>query len=683
MWGRQLSSPRRNYQSLSPSGCSTSLPKLFLHPSVNPNFSGTQFANTSPISVRRSFQFSSSTPSSPNIRSPMSSSKEQNSIPIDLSQQNYKFPLPNKDICLNRHKSKNGNELSFEGGKPYTSSYIFHNYRHFLTPIEENEIKKYTEIFYLRRKPKKKRRSLKNKNDDSSTSANEMVYFENNSFSEANDRNYNSTTASFNSLDENNKDGENEIYDTIKSKINKDLNDDVILNEIPKSNFDNKDRNNDEFNIGDHVAYRYEVLSKIGTGAFGTVLKCYDHKMSCEVALKMIKETHESHPEIALEAKFLEALQNGCEHHHIVKLYESFIFRNYFCISMEFISSVYEISEERIRCRFSNSDLLQLFDAINFIHSNGILHCDLKPSNILFEIDDKSHKANKQTNVSIRSKDTFHEISQVITTSHKNRRSLSLNKYNDNSDDTNNRYNIFQSNKKILKIIDFGCSCYIGQCPYEKIQSLNYRAPEVVLRLMPYTTSIDIWSIGCIAYETAVGAPLFNSNSERELIGEIVELIGQPPLWMVEESPRSSKFFTESDGVIKINPNTTKCKNCIDNDDLIKNGHDKKILSPIHSTQSNNSSLIKNCRDFTCKSLNPNEKIEANFKVCSPTSKNTTVRKNKIVKKNENFSVLRARISGVGGPHLLSLLEGCIAWDPHERLSAEQLLNHPWSKNVK
>ena len=39
----------------------------------------------------------------------------------------------------------------------------------------------------------------------------------------------------------------------------------------------------------DHVAYRYEILSVIGKGSYGQVLKAFDHKTKEEVALKMIK----------------------------------------------------------------------------------------------------------------------------------------------------------------------------------------------------------------------------------------------------------------------------------------------------------------------------------------------------------------------------------------------------------
>ena len=39
----------------------------------------------------------------------------------------------------------------------------------------------------------------------------------------------------------------------------------------------------------DHIGYRYEVISFLGKGSFGTALKCIDHKTDAEIALKLVK----------------------------------------------------------------------------------------------------------------------------------------------------------------------------------------------------------------------------------------------------------------------------------------------------------------------------------------------------------------------------------------------------------
>lgn len=46
---------------------------------------------------------------------------------------------------------------------------------------------------------------------------------------------------------------------------------------------------------------------------------------------------------------------------------------------------------------------------------------------------------------------------------------------------------------------------------------------------MPYTTSIDMWSLGCIAVELFLGLPLFPGTSEYNQITRIVEMLGCVP----------------------------------------------------------------------------------------------------------------------------------------------------------
>ena len=41
--------------------------------------------------------------------------------------------------------------------------------------------------------------------------------------------------------------------------------------------------------LKDHIGYRYEVLQFLGKGSFGIALKCFDHKLKTEVAVKVIK----------------------------------------------------------------------------------------------------------------------------------------------------------------------------------------------------------------------------------------------------------------------------------------------------------------------------------------------------------------------------------------------------------
>ena len=59
------------------------------------------------------------------------------------------------------------------------------------------------------------------------------------------------------------------------------------------TNFDTPDHHY-RVAVGDHIAYRYEIRSILGTGAFGQVLRCFDHKSRENVAVKVIVNTKET-----------------------------------------------------------------------------------------------------------------------------------------------------------------------------------------------------------------------------------------------------------------------------------------------------------------------------------------------------------------------------------------------------
>ena len=49
------------------------------------------------------------------------------------------------------------------------------------------------------------------------------------------------------------------------------------------------------FEMGDHINYRYEIMKRLGRGAFGVVLQCFDHKEREKVALKILKNKKKLH----------------------------------------------------------------------------------------------------------------------------------------------------------------------------------------------------------------------------------------------------------------------------------------------------------------------------------------------------------------------------------------------------
>lgn len=244
----------------------------------------------------------------------------------------------------------------------------------------------------------------------------------------------------------------------------------------------------------DHIAYRYEVLSLVGKGSFGQVVRVYDHKYGSFRALKLIRNKKRFHQQGLIEIKILEYCnqmdKDGTS--HIVKL-EGFVqFRNHLCLVFELLhTNLYEfikstnfrgVSLGLIR-RFAT----QILGGMVFIRNHGIIHCDLKPENIM-----------------LRSKD-----------------------------------------KSALRLIDFGSACFEDERVYTYIQSRFYRSPEVILGI-PYDVGIDMWSCACILAELYAGYPLFPGENETEQIQCIMEILGVPPRRFLLAATRRNVFFDSS-----------------------------------------------------------------------------------------------------------------------------------------
>ena len=82
-----------------------------------------------------------------------------------------------------------------------------------------------------------------------------------------------------------------------------------------------------------------------------------------------------------------------------------------------------------------------------------------------------------------------------------------------------------------VKIADFGLARIysVPIRPYtNQVVTLWYRAPELLLGALDYSTPIDIWSLGCIFAELVTKNPLFTGDSELDQIFKIFKILGTP-----------------------------------------------------------------------------------------------------------------------------------------------------------
>ncbi|KAK4487085.1 hypothetical protein RD792_006400 [Penstemon davidsonii] len=81
-----------------------------------------------------------------------------------------------------------------------------------------------------------------------------------------------------------------------------------------------------------------------------------------------------------------------------------------------------------------------------------------------------------------------------------------------------------------VKICDFGSAKALvkGEANISYICSRYYRAPELIFGATEYTTSIDIWSAGCVLAELLLGQPLFPGENAVDQLVEIIKVLGTP-----------------------------------------------------------------------------------------------------------------------------------------------------------
>ncbi|XP_042904549.1 cyclin-dependent kinase 9 [Parasteatoda tepidariorum] len=245
---------------------------------------------------------------------------------------------------------------------------------------------------------------------------------------------------------------------------------------------------NAEYPFCDEVS-KYERLAKIGQGTFGEVFKAKHRTKKNLVALKkvLMENEKEGFPITALrEIKILQLLK----HENVVPLIEICRTKTQIendasphnrCKANFFL--VFDFCEHDLAGLLSNAKVVftlgeikmvikQLLNGLYFIHSNKILHRDMKAANIL------------------------------ITKS------------------------------GILKIADFGLARAFSESKKEpnrytnRVVTLWYRPPELLLGARDYGPPIDMWGAGCIMAEMWTRAPIMQGSAEQHQIKLISQLCG-------------------------------------------------------------------------------------------------------------------------------------------------------------
>lgn len=218
----------------------------------------------------------------------------------------------------------------------------------------------------------------------------------------------------------------------------------------------------------------FQKVEKIGEGTYGVVYKARDKLTGNMVALKKIRLDTETEgvPSTAIrEISLLKEL----DHPNIVKLLDVIHNEKKLYLVFEFLSKdlkKYMDSQPKgLPLDLAKSYLYQLLQGISYCHSHRVLHRDLKPQNLLIDADG------------------------------------------------------------CIKLADFGLARAIGvpvRTYTHEVITLWYRPPEILLGTKMYSTSVDIWSIGCIFAEMVHKKTLFAGDSEIDQLFRIFRTLGTP-----------------------------------------------------------------------------------------------------------------------------------------------------------
>jgi negative regulator of PHO system len=219
----------------------------------------------------------------------------------------------------------------------------------------------------------------------------------------------------------------------------------------------------------------FQQLEKLGEGTYATVFKGRNRQTGELVALKEIHlDSEEGTPSTAIREI---SLMKELKHENIVALHDVIHTENKLMLVFEYMDGdlkrYMDTHGERgaLKPTTIKSFMYQLLKGIDFCHQNRVLHRDLKPQNLLI------------------------------------------------------------NNKGILKLGDFGLARAFGipvNTFSNEVVTLWYRAPDVLLGSRSYSTSIDIWSAGCIMAEMYTGRPLFPGTTNEDQIVRIFRIMGTP-----------------------------------------------------------------------------------------------------------------------------------------------------------
>lgn len=228
----------------------------------------------------------------------------------------------------------------------------------------------------------------------------------------------------------------------------------------------------------------FQKLEKIGSGTYSNVYKAIEVETGAVVALKKVRVDGVGEAESArFMAREIALLRRLGEHDNVVRLHglvtsrlatapSLYLVFEYMDHDLTGLVSAATASGARFTLPQVKCYMKQLLSGIEHCHNKGVLHRDIKSSNLLVSEDG------------------------------------------------------------ILKIADFGLATHFDpdnpRPMTSQVITLWYRPPELMLGATHYSVGVDLWSVGCVLAELLLGEPIFPGRTEVEQLHKVFKLCGTP-----------------------------------------------------------------------------------------------------------------------------------------------------------
>jgi predicted Ser/Thr protein kinase len=139
---------------------------------------------------------------------------------------------------------------------------------------------------------------------------------------------------------------------------------------------------------GSVIAGRYEVLSPLGKGGMGMVYKAHDRMLDEQVAIKVLRAEFANTAEMAKRFRHEIKLARKVSHRNVCRIHEYGEDGGVRYISMEYVegTDIKQLAREKggfLEAEEAFDVAIQAADGLQAIHEVGIIHRDLKTSNIM------------------------------------------------------------------------------------------------------------------------------------------------------------------------------------------------------------------------------------------------------------------------------------------------------------